>query len=69
MKKMKVPKKDSFINELYVIIHDLEDEVGRLYNENGLLRAASVEQRNINGSLREENKELTQKLRALEADY
>ena len=69
MTKMKVPKKDSFINELYVIIHDLEDEVGRLYNENGLLRAASVEQRNINGSLREEYKELVQKLRALEADY
>ena len=69
MTKMKVPKKDSLINEMYVIIHDLEDEVGRLYNENGLLRAASVEQRNINGSLREENKELTQKLRALEADY
>ena len=69
MTKMKVPKKDSLINEMYVIIHDLEDEVGRLQNENGLLRAASEEQRNINGLLREEYKELVQKLRALEADY
>ena len=59
----------TFRNELDDIIDDQLDEILRLSDENKHLRKASQEQRRINGELREENKELLQKLRALEADY
>jgi len=59
----------TFRTELDDIIEDQLDEILRLSDENKHLRKASQEQRRINGELREENKEITQKLRALEADY
>ena len=59
----------TFRTELDDIINDQLDEIFRLSDENKHLRKASQEQRRINGELREENRELTQKLRAREADY
>ena len=59
----------TFRAELDDIINDQLDEIFRLSDENKHLRKASQDQRRINGELREENRELTQKLRALEADY
>jgi len=59
----------TFRTELDDIIEDQLDEILRLSDENKHLRKASQEQRRINGELREENREITQKLRALEADY
>ena len=45
---------DTFIAELIVLLDDCKDEVERLRIENGLLRKASVEQRELNGQLRVE---------------
>ena len=59
----------TFRNELDDIINDKLDEIFRLSDENKHLRKASQEQRRINGQLREENKELTQRVRALQVDY
>ena len=46
--------KDAFILELQQLLHDCKEEVQRLSIENGLLRKASVEQRELNGQLRVE---------------
>ena len=46
--------KDAFISELQQLLHDCKEEVQRLSIENGLLRKASVEQRELNGQLRVE---------------
>jgi len=59
----------TFRTELDDIINDQLDEIFRLSDENKHLRKASQEQRRINGQLREENKELTQRVRALQVDY
>ena len=45
---------DSFIKELHQLLIDCKEEVERLRIENGLLRKASVEQRELNGQLRVE---------------
>ena len=45
---------DTFMAELIVLLDDCKDEVERLRLENGLLRKASVEQRELNGQLRVE---------------
>ena len=45
---------DAFMAELIVLLDDCKDEVERLRLENGLLRKASVEQRELNGQLRVE---------------
>ena len=45
---------DTFIAELIVLLDDCKDEVERLRIENGLLRKASIEQRELNGQLRVE---------------
>ena len=45
---------DTFIAELIVLLDDCKDEVERLRIENGLLRKASEEQRELNGQLRVE---------------
>ena len=45
---------DSFMAELIVLLDECKDEVERLRIENGLLRKASVEQRELNGKLRVE---------------
>ena len=59
----------TFRNELDDIINDQLDEIFRLSDENKHLRKASQEQKRINGQLREENKELIQRVRALQVDY
>ena len=59
----------TFRTELDDIINDQLDEIFRLSDENKHLRKASQEQRRINGQLREEHKELTQRVRALQVDY
>ena len=59
----------TFRTELDDIINDQLDEIFRLSDENKHLRKSSQEQRRINGQLREENKELTQRVRALQVDY
>ena len=59
----------TFAGELEAIIDEQMDEIFRLKDENNHFRKASQEQRSLNGQLREENTELLQKLRALEADY
>ena len=59
----------TFRTELDDIINDQLDEIFRLSDENKHLRKASQEQKRINGQLREENKELTQRVRALQVDY
>ena len=46
--------KDAFILELQQLLHDCKEEVQRLSIENGLLRKASIEQRELNGQLRVE---------------
>ena len=46
--------KDAFISELQQLLHDCKEEVQRLSIENGLLRKASIEQRELNGQLRVE---------------
>jgi len=46
--------KDVFILELQQLLNDCKEEVQRLRIENGLLRKASVEQRELNGQLRVE---------------
>ena len=43
---------DAFMEELIVLLHDCKAEVTRLRIENGLLRKASTEQRELNGRLR-----------------
>ena len=45
---------DNFIKELSQLLMDCKEEVQRLTIENGLLRNASVEQRELNGKLRVE---------------
>ena len=45
---------DSFIKELHQLLNDCKEEVERLRIENGLLRKASEEQRELNGQLRVE---------------
>jgi len=45
---------DDFIKELSQLLMDCKEEVQRLTIENGLLRNASVEQRELNGKLRVE---------------
>ena len=45
---------DTFMAELIVLLDDCKEEVERLRIENGLLRKASVEQRELNGQLRVE---------------
>ena len=45
---------DTFIKELTQLLEDCKEEVQRLTIENGLLRKASVEQRELNGQLRVE---------------
>ena len=45
---------DSFIKELHQLLNDCKEEVERLRIENGLLRKASIEQRELNGQLRVE---------------
>ena len=59
----------TFRTELDDIINDQLDEIFRLSDENKHLRKASQEQKRINGQLREENKELIQRVRALQVDY
>ena len=46
--------KDAFILELQQLLHDCKEEVPRLSIENGLLRKASIAQRELNGQLRVE---------------
>ena len=46
--------KDAFILELQQLLYDCKEEVQRLSIENGLLRKASIEQRELNGQLRVE---------------
>ena len=46
--------KDAFILELQQLLHDCKEEVQRRSIENGLLRKASIEQRELNGQLRVE---------------
>ena len=46
--------KDAFILELHQLLNDCKEEVERLRIENGLLRKASEEQRELNGQLRVE---------------
>ena len=43
---------EEFLAELVVLLDDCKEEVERLRIENGLLRKASVEQRELNGRLR-----------------
>jgi hypothetical protein len=43
---------EEFLTELVVLLDDCKGEVERLRIENGLLRKASVEQRELNGRLR-----------------
>ena len=45
---------DTFVKELTQLLEDCKEEVERLTIENGLLRKASVEQRELNGQLRVE---------------
>ena len=45
---------DNFIQELHELLNDCKEEVERLRIENGLLRKASIEQRELNGQLRVE---------------
>ena len=45
---------DEFIKELSQLLEDCKEEIERLTIENGLLRKASVEQRELNGQLRVE---------------
>ena len=45
---------DDFIKELSQLLADCKEEIERLTIENGLLRNASVEQRELNGKLRVE---------------
>ena len=45
---------DTFMAELIVLLDDCKEEVERLRIENGLLRKASEEQRELNGQLRVE---------------
>ncbi len=45
---------DDFIKELTVLLNDCKETVQRLEIENGLLRKASEEQRELNGKLRVE---------------
>ena len=59
----------TFRTELDEIIEEQQDEILRLSDENRHLRKASQEQRRINGELREENRTLTQMVRAFNADY
>jgi methyl-accepting chemotaxis protein len=59
----------TFRTELDEIINEQLDEIARLSDENKHLRKASQEQRRINGELREDVKELTQRVRSLEVDY
>ena len=59
----------TFRAELDDIIREQQDEILRLSDENRHLRKASQEQRRINGELREENRTLTQMVRAFNADY
>ena len=61
--------KRPFRNELNDIISEQQNEIYRLVDENNHLRKASKEQRILNGRLRDENKELTQKVRAYDVDY
>ena len=49
---------DSFIQELHELLNDCKEEVERLRLENGLLRKASEEQRELNGQLRIELKQM-----------
>ena len=49
---------DTFMAELIVLLDDCKDEVERLRIENGLLRKASVEQRELNGQLRVELRQM-----------
>ena len=49
---------DGFIQELSQLLDDCKEEVERLRIENGLLRKASVEQRELNGQLRVELKQM-----------
>ena len=67
--KEKIIMAKTFRNELDDIINDQLDEIFRLSDENKHLRKASQEQKRINGQLREENKELIQRVRALQVDY
>lgn len=43
---------EEFLVELVVLLDDCKEEVERLRIENGLLRKASIEQRELNGRLR-----------------
>ena len=43
---------EEFLAELVILLDDCKEEVERLRIENGLLRKASVEQRELNGRLR-----------------
>ena len=43
---------EEFLAELVVLLDDCKEEVERLRIENGLLRKASIEQRELNGRLR-----------------
>jgi hypothetical protein len=45
---------DDFIKELSQLLADCKEKIERLTIENGLLRNASVEQRELNGKLRVE---------------
>jgi|3_EtaG_2_1085321.scaffolds.fasta_scaffold455606_2 hypothetical protein len=45
---------DEFMKELSQLLEDCKEEIERLTIENGLLRKASIEQRELNGQLRVE---------------
>lgn len=45
---------EEFLTELVILLDDCKEEVERLRIENGLLRKASEEQRELNGQLRVE---------------
>ena len=52
------PKNDSFVLELQQTIAEQKEQIERLTIENNLLRRASESQRQLNGQLRQETREL-----------
>ena len=55
--------KEKFYKEMSFIVQDMKDEVLRMETENAHLRAASKEQRALNGRLRKELRKLEQVIR------